>query len=158
VGLLIGGALGHVVGRRVGFRGYKHSISIAYVVHGLTYVAFSQIRVYWLALVCICLSRVGMAVSSVLNYSQLLRHTPDQFRGRVFATVESLRWGIMIVSMAAAGICSQYYSPRAIGVAAGLLGSLTAVCWAAADWTGYLPEPAAQAGEEEIEVQPDAAG
>lgn len=141
VGLLIGGGLGHVIGRRVGFRGYKQSITISYLVHGLTYVAFSEARVYWMALAFICLSRVGMALSSVLNYSQLLRHTPDEFRGRVFSTVESLRWAIMIVSMAATGICSLRYPARSIGVVAGLLGAFTAVCWALADWTGRLPEP-----------------
>jgi hypothetical protein len=87
------------------------------------------------------LSRVGMAVTSVLNNAQLLRHTPDQFRGRVFATMESLRWSVMIVSMSAAGIASQYVSPRTIGLIAGAFGSLTALAWAWYDWTGRLPEP-----------------
>jgi MFS family permease len=149
VGLLIGGACGHVAGRRVGFRGYKQAITVAYLAHGLTYVAFSEARVYWMALGFICLSRVGMALSSVLNYSQLLKHTPDEFRGRVFSTVESLRWAVMIGSMAAAGICSQVYSARAIGVAAGMFGAATAVAWAMADWTGRLPEPAARGGAKE---------
>ena len=142
VGLLIGGWLGHAVGRHTTFAGYKRAISISYITHGLAYVAFSLMFNYGLALACICLSRVGMAVSSVLNYSQLLRHTPDQFRGRVFSTMESLRWSVMIVSMALAGIASQYFSPRAIGVVAGLLGSLTAVAWAWADGSGRIPEPA----------------
>jgi Major Facilitator Superfamily len=138
VGLLIGGALAHGIGRRVGFRGYKHTVTLSYLSHGATYVAFSLAREYWLALILICGSRVGMAVSSVLNYSQLLQHTPDAFRGRVFATMESLRWGTMIGSMALAGVCSQYYSARAIGVVAGVLGCATAVCWGLAD----IREPA----------------
>lgn len=149
VGLLIGGGLGHVAGRRLGFAGYKRAISMSYIVHGATYVAFSQMRSYGLALGFICLSRVGMAVSSVLNYTQLMRHTPDRYRGRVFATMESLRWAVMIVSMAAAGICSQYFSPRAIGAAAGILSSFTAVAWAWADGTGRIPEPAEQSSGEE---------
>jgi ENTS family enterobactin (siderophore) exporter len=138
---LIGGGLAHVLGRRVSDRGYKRTVAVSYLSHGATYVAFSLSAPYWLALVTICLSRVGMAVCSVLNYSQLLKHTPDEFRGRVFATMESLRWGTMIVSMAAAGICSQYWSARAIGVVAGVLGTVTALCWAAADQAGKLPEP-----------------
>ena len=44
------------------------------------------------------LSRVGMAVTSVLNNSQLLRHTAPRYRGRVFATMEALRNAVMIVS------------------------------------------------------------
>ena len=86
-------------------------------------------------------SRVGMAVTSVLNNSQLLRHTSDQYRGRVFASLESLRWSVMIVSMAAAGIASQYVGPRTIGLVAGAFGTLTAVAWGWADWRGHLPEP-----------------
>ncbi len=47
----------------------------------------------------------------------------------------------MIGSMAAAGVASQYFSPRAIGLVAGVLSSLTAVWWTWADLTGRLPEP-----------------
>src|SRR5581483_7189865 len=79
VGLLIGGALAHVLGRRLGFQAYKKTVTLSYLSHGATYVAFSLAGPYWLALVMICLSRVGMAVCSVLNYSQLLKHTPDEF-------------------------------------------------------------------------------
>jgi hypothetical protein len=143
IGLLIGGGLGHLIGRRAGFRGYKRAVSISYLLHGATYVIFSEMRVYWLALFFMCASRVGMAATTVLNYSQLLRSTRDEFRGRVFATLESLRWAVMLLSMAAASIASEYYDPRTIGVAAGILGALTAGYWTWADWTGRLPEPPA---------------
>jgi hypothetical protein len=56
----------------------------------------------------------------------------------------------MIVSFAAAGIASQYYSARAIGVVAGLLGALTGALWALADWLGKLPEPPGVAGGEHL--------
>jgi Major Facilitator Superfamily len=141
VGLLIGGALAHWIGRRIGFTGYKHAVTLSYLSHGATYVAFSLAQKYWMALILICGSRVGMAVCSVLNYSQLLKHTPDEFRGRVFSTMESLRWATMIGSMAVAGVCSVRYSARAIGVVAGVLGCVTALCWAWAERAGWLPEP-----------------
>ena len=140
-GLLAGGWLGHVAGARVGFRGYKHAITLAYLSHGATYVLFSQMQAYWAALLFMMLSRVGMAVGSVLNNSQLLRHTADEYRGRVFATLETLRWSVMMLSMAAAGFASEYWSPRTLGAAAGVLSSFTAVYWAWANWTGRLPEP-----------------
>jgi len=141
IGLLLGGALGHFEGTRVDFKGYKRAVTISYIVHGATYMLFSQVESYAAALVCMMLSRVGMAVTSVLNNSQLLRHTPDRYLGRVFATLESLRLSMMIVSMAAAGIASQYVSPRTIGLVAGAFGSLTALAWAWCDWSGRLPEP-----------------
>jgi len=141
LGLLAGGAVGHLAGRRVSFSGYKRVVTVSYIVHGLAYMAFSQTESYALALATMVLSRVGMAATTVLNSAQLLRHTPDEFRGRVFATMESLRWSVMIVSMAAAGIASQYYSARAIGLVAGAFGSLTALAWAWCDLTNRLPEP-----------------
>ncbi|HKE23262.1 MAG TPA: MFS transporter [Bryobacteraceae bacterium] len=141
LGLLAGGAVGHLAGRRVSFAGYKRVVTVAYLVHGLTYMVFSQTGSYALALLAMMLSRVGMSTTTVLNSAQLLRHTPDRFRGRVFSTMESLRWSVMIVSMAAAGIASQYYSPRTIGLVAGAFGALTAVAWAWCDLTGRLPEP-----------------
>jgi MFS family permease len=140
-GLLLGGALGHLIGRQATFDEYKRAVTVSYLVHGGTYMLFSQVASYPAALVCMMFSRVGMAVTSVLNQAQLLRHTPDQFRGRVFSTMESLRWSAMIVSMAAAGVASQYASPRTIGLIAGAFGSITALAWAWLDGTGKLPEP-----------------
>ncbi|HWR51151.1 MAG TPA: MFS transporter [Bryobacteraceae bacterium] len=141
IGLLIGGVAGHLMGRRVGFAGYKHTVSAAYVSHGLAYVLFSLTPNYGLALAMMAVSRVGMAVTSVLNYFQLLKHTPDEYRGRVFATMESLRWSTMMLSFAVAGIASNRFTPREIGVVAGLLGGVTGVLWAVANWRGRLPEP-----------------
>jgi MFS family permease len=141
IGLLMGGALGHLAGKHVGFAGYKRTVTLSYLLHGAAYMLFSQLESYSAALVAMLFSRVGMAVTSVLNNSQLLRHTSDQYRGRVFASLESLRWSVMIVSMAAAGIASQYVSPRTIGLVAGAFGTMTAAAWGWADWRGHLPEP-----------------
>ena len=43
--------------------------------------------------------------------------------------------------MAAAGIASQYTSPRTIGLVAGAFGLVTAMAWAWFDGSGRLPEP-----------------
>ncbi len=141
IGLLIGGTAGHLIGKRAGFARYKRTVTVSYLLHGAAYMLFSQAGGFGAALVLMLLSRVGMAVTSVLNNAQLLRHTPSEFRGRVFATMESLRNAVMIVSMAAAGIASQYFSARTIGLIAGIFGFLTACAWAWCDWTGRLPEP-----------------
>ncbi|HET7840655.1 MAG TPA: MFS transporter [Terriglobia bacterium] len=141
VGLLCGGAVGHYMGKRISFTSYKRTISICYVIHGGTYVLFSQMQRFWAALLFIALSRAAVAVSSVLNVSQLLRHVPDEFRGRVFSTAESLVWSTMIFSMALAGIATEYEGPRTIGMVAGILSSTTAIFWGWANWSGRLPEP-----------------
>ena len=155
IGLLIGGAFGHLAGRRVGFGGYKRTVTVSYVLHGAAYMLFSQVESYAAALVWMMLSRVGMAVTSVLNNSQLLRHTPDRYRGRVFATMESLRWSVMILSMAGAGIACQFVGPRTIGLAAGAFGTLTAVGWGWLDWSGRLPEPTTERATVDVLEIPD---
>jgi MFS family permease len=156
IGLLIGGAFAHWLGKRISFEAYKRTISIAYVIHGGTYVIFSQMLNFQMALLFLAISRAAIAVSGVLNMSQLLRHVSDEFRGRVFATMETMQWSTMIVSMAGAGVASQTWSPRTIGVWSGLLSSSTAFFWLWANWTGRLPEPALEGVEpEEIEVHGD---
>jgi MFS family permease len=156
VGLLIGGTFAHWLGKRISFDAYKRTISICYVIHGGSYVVFSQMRSFQLALLFLGLSRAAIAVSSVLNMSQLLRHVSDEFRGRVFATMETMQWSTMMLSMAGAGAGSEVWSPRTIGVVSGLLSSSTAFFWLWANWTGRLPEPArAGVAPEEIEVHGD---
>jgi MFS family permease len=141
VGLLAGGAIGHYAGKRINFEWYKRLVSIGFILHGGAYVIFSQMQYFGAALFFIALSRVGIAVCSVLNISQMLRHVPDEFRGRVFSTAESLQWATMMVSMALAGAASQYYGPRSIAFVAGILSSTTAIFWGWANFKGKLPEP-----------------
>src|SRR5207245_997298 len=102
---------------------------ICYIVHGGSYIIFSQMRNFTLALVFIAMSRMAVGVSSVLNMSQLLRHVANAYRGRVFSTIESMQWSVMMVSMMFAGIASQHWDPRTIGSIAGALSSTTAIFW-----------------------------
>lgn len=156
VGLLVGGAFAHWLGKRISFEGYKRTISICYLIHGGSYVIFSQMRDFQLALLFLGVSRAAVAVSSVLNMSQLLRHVSDEFRGRVFATMETMQWSVMMLSMAGAGAASTNWSPRSIGVVSGLLSSSTAFFWLWANWSGRLPELAREGVEpDEVEVHGD---
>ena len=153
LGLLTGGALAYRYGRQLSFVNYKRSIVICYVVHGGTYILFSQMRSFPLALIFIALSRAGVGFSSVMNMSQLLRCVPDAYRGRVFATFETTTWSVMMLSMMGAGIASQFWDPRTIGAVAGALSSTTAIFWGWANMTGRLPEPVHAGIEpEEIEI------
>jgi MFS family permease len=155
LGLVIGGAIAHRLAPRLTFDSYKHAIAICYLVHGASYVLFSQMRQFWLALLFIAVSRAAIGVSSVLNMGQLLTHVENEFRGRVFASIETLTWSVMMISMMAAGVASEHYSPRTIGAAAGVLSSLTAVYWTWANMSGRLPEPATrELSEVEVHGEP----
>jgi MFS family permease len=149
LGLLTGAPIGHHLGRRLSFTGYKRAIAVAYFIHGFSYVLFAQSRDFFWACVWIASSRAAVAVSSVMNMSQLLRHVDDAYRGRVFSTMESLNWGIMMLSMTAAGFASDYYPIRTIAAVAGVLSGSTSLFWALADWRGKIPEPP------EIGIQPE---
>jgi predicted MFS family arabinose efflux permease len=155
VGLLIGGFLGNWLGKRLNFEAYKRTVFFCYLLHGGAYVVFSQMRDWRWALFFMGLSRGSVAVSSVLNWSQLLRHVENRFRGRVFATIETMNWSTMMLSMLAAGVASQSYSVRAIGAVSGILSSSTAIFWGWANWTGKLPEPAVTTDDIAVEIHGD---
>jgi MFS family permease len=158
IGLLIGGAVGYQLGKRLTFVQYKRVIAVVYLIHGGAYMVFSQMPTIGWACVFIGLSRASVAISSVMNFSQLLRHVEDRFRGRVFATLESISWSVMMLSMMAAGAASISYSPRVIGLWSGAISSTTAIFWTWANWSGRLPEPPTQAVSEseaaEVKAEP----
>ena len=90
----------------------------------------------------------------MLNWSLLLRHVGDEFRGRVFATNESLVWATMMLSMLAAGLASQSIDPRVIGAVAGTVSSTTALDWLWADHAGLLVEPSTRGRDpDDVEVR-----
>jgi MFS family permease len=151
VGLLIGGIIGNYLGKRIRFESYKKTVFFCYLLHGGSYVIFSQMRHWGWALFFMGLSRASVAVSSVLNWSNLLKHVENRFRGRVFSTIETMNWSTMMLSMLGAGSASQYFSIRTIGAVSGLLSSSTAIFWGWANWTGRLPEPVV-VEEEEMEA------
>lgn len=155
VGLLAGGMLGNYLGKRISFEAYKRTVFFCYLLHGGAYVVFSQMRSWPLALLFMGCSRAAVAVSSVLNWSQLLHHVDNRFRGRVFSTIETMNWSTMMLSMLAAGIASQHYGVRLIGAASGILSSSTAIFWGIANWSGKLPEPALTEDYAAVEIHGD---
>lgn len=155
VGLLIGGIIGNQLGKVISFPAYKRTVFICYLIHGGAYVVFSQMHSWGWALFFMGLSRASVAISSVLNWSNLLKHVEDRFRGRVFSTVETMNWSTMMLSMLAAGTASQVYDTRLIGAASGILSSSTAIFWGWANWTGRLPEPVSQESDEPVEIHGD---
>jgi len=159
VGLLIGGFVGNRIGKRIAFENYKKTVFFCYLLHGAAYIIFSQMRGWGWALFFMGLSRASVAVSSVLNWSNLLKHVDDRYRGRVFSTIETMSWSTMMISMLAAGVASQHFSVRMIGAASGALSSSTAIFWGWANWNGKLPEPAVTSSDDQlVEIHGDAVG
>ncbi|MEO8658736.1 MAG: MFS transporter, partial [Bryobacteraceae bacterium] len=152
VGLVIGGLVGHRLGAKLDFKGYKRAIGASFFLHGAAYVAFAIMPTIAWSILFIALSRLGMGICNVLNRSMLLTHVKDEYRGRVFSTFEMTLNLAMMASLMGAGIGSKYFSIRGIGVAAGILSTSTAFFWLAADLAGKLPEPAADTHVDEVEL------
>ena len=72
------------------FTGYKRTVAVCFVVHGGAYVLFSQMKHFGAAMLLMGLSRAAVAISSVLNMSQLLKHVSNEYRGRVFSMLETM--------------------------------------------------------------------
>jgi MFS family permease len=159
LGLLIGGAFANWLGRKLSFDQFKVVVFVNYIIHGGTYILFCRMQPFQLALIFIVISRAAIAVNSVLDYSYLLKAVSDQYRGRVFSTMETFTWAMMMISMMGAGIASTKYSPRTIGTVAGLLSSSTAIFWGWANWSGRLPLPETCGVEmSEVEIHGDPVG
>jgi MFS family permease len=158
VGLLAGGFIGTQLGKRIGFEAYKKTVFFCYLLHGGAYMVFSQMQHWGWALFFMGFSRAAVAVSSLMNWSNLLKHVDDRYRGRVFSTIETMNWSTMTLSMLAAGLASQNHSVRLIGAVSGLLSSSTAIFWGWANWTGKLPEPALTQDDSEVEIHGDPTG
>jgi MFS family permease len=142
VALVFGAIFAHWLRPQLSFERYKHVISIAYLIHGAGYVLFALAPTFAWAMWWISVSRFMMGISNVLNTGHLFSHVTNEYRGRVWATLESWTWTTMMVSISIAGVASEYASPRTIGVWSGIASSTTGIWWAWANWKGKLPEPA----------------
>jgi MFS family permease len=141
VGLVLGGFLGHYLGRRLTYRGYLHAVWIGYFIHGAAYVVFS-LGTFLNAIIFITLSRVAVGANNVQNRTMLLRHVPDELRGRVFTAMDAILNTTMLLSLTIASYATGYFSPRSIAFVAGIFSTLSAVPWAWMTFTGRLPDPA----------------
>lgn len=140
-GLVTGGLLARRWEQHLNFRLYKHTVTITFALHGLFYALCSVAPTLSQAAAFIFLSRLCVALNSVMNRTMLLLHVPDRLRGRVFTAAEGITNGVMMMSMAAAAVAATRYSPRQIGFVAGALSASTALFWAWANAAGKLPEP-----------------
>ena len=141
------------MGKRLTFEGYKHAVWIGFLIHGVSYVLFS-IGNLWNALLFITLSRAAMGCNNVLNRTMLLTHVPDEYRGRVFTTVEAMMNATMMASLAVASVATLHYDPRTIGVVAGCLSASTTFFWLWAQLTGRLKEPRLEGTGEITQADP----
>lgn len=153
LGLVAGGLAARHWEAHINFRLYKHTVTVTFLFHGLFYMLFSISPSLWQAAAWIFLSRLCVAMNSVMNRTMLLLHVPDRLRGRVFTASEGIVNGVMMISMAAAAMAAAQYSPRQIGFVAGALSASTAVFWAWANAAGKLPEPARDWQEPEGEFR-----
>lgn len=140
-GLALAAAAANWFGKRLSFKAYKRTITICYFCYGTAYVLFSTATNFWIGVWLIGISRYFIGTSSVLNLTRLMRIVPDEFRGRVFATNETMTLTTMLLSMIIAGSTAHHFGARAVAATAGVLSGSTGIWWGLANWRGKLREP-----------------
>jgi MFS family permease len=140
-GLVGGGFLALWLGKRLSFRGYKHTVTVGFFIHGVSYILFAVMPTIWLSSLFVGISRIAMGSVNVLNRTMLLTHVPDRYRGRVFSTAEMMMNTTMMISLTIASIATRTVAIRTIGVVAGCLSASVAFFWFWADVAGKLREP-----------------
>src|SRR2546426_12584266 len=63
IGLIAGALVAHRIGRELSFEAYKVTVSVVYLIHGGSYVLFSQMPTFGWALFFIGLSRAAVGIS-----------------------------------------------------------------------------------------------
>ncbi|MGH3137418.1 MAG: MFS transporter, partial [Gaiellaceae bacterium] len=127
VGLALGSFLAPTALGKVGLR--RHYIgSIALMGVGWGGAALSG-RI-WLVVPFVIGGAAGNGAAIVCNQLLVQRGAPDQYRGRALATIMSSNYAVLGLAMAAAGILTDLYGPKAVWIAAGsiyLCGSFVAL-------------------------------
>ena len=82
-------------------------------------------------------ARPATARSVVCNRLLVQRGAPDQYRGRALATIMSSNYAVLGLSMAAAGVLTEVFGPRAVWLAGGVVFLVAALV--ALVMTRWLP-------------------
>jgi MFS family permease len=142
VGLALGSFLSAPALGKVGLR--RHYVgSIALM--GVGWGAAALSPTIWLAVAFVIGGAAGNGAVVVCNRLLVQRGAPDQYRGRALATIMSSNYAVLGVAMAAAGVLTDAFGPRAVWLAAGgifLVTSLVALVM-----TRWLPVTVAEEQE-----------
>jgi MFS family permease len=119
VGLVVGSLLAGAWLEQRGMR-IPYSVSIALMAVGFAAAAASPN--VWVAAAAVVIAGIGNGVAVVTNAVLVQRGAPDRLRGRAFAVVMSVGYGVLGAGMIAAGPLTNALGARAVwGISAGLL-------------------------------------
>ncbi len=119
VGLVVGSLLAGAWLEQRGMR-IPYSVSIALMAVGFAAAAASPN--VWVAAAAVVVAGIGNGVAVVTNAVLVQRGAPDRLRGRAFAVVMSVGYGVLGAGMIAAGPLTNALGARVVwGISAGLL-------------------------------------
>jgi MFS family permease len=76
---------------------------------------------FWVAAAALALGGVGSGIADPARQTLVMRRSPDEIRGRVFATMEAVGWSSFAISLVAAGVLVTRLGDRPSYLVAGLL-------------------------------------
>jgi MFS family permease len=118
VGLALGSFL---VAPALGKVGLRRNYVGALVLMGVGWGAAALSPTIWLAVLFVVGGAAGNGAAVVCNRLLVQRGAPDQYRGRALATIMSSNYAVLGLSMAAAGVLTEIYGPRAVWLAGGMV-------------------------------------
>jgi MFS family permease len=118
VGLALGSFL---VAPALGKVGLRRNYVGALVLMGVGWGAAALSPTIWLAVLFVVGGAAGNGAAVVCNRLLVQRGAPDQYRGRALATIMSSNYAVLGLSMAAAGVLTEIYGPRAVWLGGGVV-------------------------------------
>jgi MFS family permease len=117
-------------------------IGWALLVHGLFWASASMMPTLWTMALAVAASRTILGAEFGFQETLMMRVLPDDYRGRVFTTDRALELTMMTLSMLAGGWLLEYFTPRQMMMASGLLSASPGLVWLLAMWLKRFSVPA----------------
>jgi MFS family permease len=139
VGLVVGSLL---AGAWLEQRGMRIPYSVSIALMALGFAAAAAAPNVWVAAAAVVVAGGGNGVAVVTNAVLVQRGAPDRLRGRAFAVVMSVGYGVLGAGMIAAGPLTNALGARAVwGISAGLLLGAAAAGFALLRGLPAVPAP-----------------
>jgi MFS family permease len=117
-------------------------IGWALLAHGILWAAAGLMPTLWTMAIAVAASRTILGAEFGFQETLMMRVLPDDYRGRVFTTDRALELTMMTLSMLAGGWLLEYFTPRQMMMASGLLSASPGLVWLLAMWLRRFSVPA----------------
>ncbi|MFN2455171.1 MAG: MFS transporter [Pyrinomonadaceae bacterium] len=153
VAMGLGGVLGAPIAVRfnkAGGAGLGARMGRSMVFDGCGLALFSFMPTLWTAALVLTAREANFAIWWTAQQTIVMSRTDDRYRGRVFASYETLTTLMMVGSMLAAGAAADVYGIRFVAATGGIVIALSGLSWFVLERRGRRLDNSRAAGSEKI--------